>query len=107
MTHFAFDVAADEPWFTGRIFTLAVAFFFLMFGIEKLFAIGDWVRVFERIGFGQWFRYFTGAMQITGAALLVTTRTYLLGAFIFVVLAAWIEFADHRERRELRRLTSE
>jgi hypothetical protein len=28
---------------------------------------GMWVKLFEQIGFGQWFRYFTGAMQVGGA----------------------------------------
>jgi len=41
---------------------------------------GDWFRIFERIGWGQWFRYFTGAMQIAGALLMLTPWTLTLGA---------------------------
>ena len=46
-----------------RIF-LAVAFLF--FGLLK-FREGDgslYVRIFELIGFGQWFRYFTGVVEV-------------------------------------------
>jgi len=41
---------------------------------------GEWFKLFERIGWGQWFRYFTGAMQITGALLMLTPWTLTLGA---------------------------
>jgi amino acid transporter len=38
------------------------------------------VNIFEQIGFGQWFRYFTGVMQITGALLMLTPWTLTIGA---------------------------
>ena len=41
---------------------------------------GEWVKLFERIGWGQWFRYFTGAMQVSGALLMLTPWTLTLGA---------------------------
>ena len=41
---------------------------------------GEWFRIFGRIGWGQWFRYFTGAMQVAGALLLLTPWTLTLGA---------------------------
>ena len=37
-------------------------------------------RLFEEIGFGQWFRYFTGIVQITGSVLLLIPWTARLGA---------------------------
>lgn len=40
---------------------------------------GTWVPVFEKIGFGQWFRYLTGAMQVAGGVLLLIPRTLTLG----------------------------
>ena len=46
---------------------------------------GEWVKLFERIGWGQWFRYFTGAMQVTGALLMLTPWTLTLGA----AMVAW------------------
>ena len=44
-----------------------------------------WVQIFERIGFGQWFRYATGVIQMTGALLLLTPWTITIGT---VCLAA-------------------
>ena len=41
---------------------------------------GEWVKIFDQIGLGQWFRYFTGAMQVTGALLMLTRWTLTLGA---------------------------
>jgi uncharacterized membrane protein YphA (DoxX/SURF4 family) len=38
-----------------------------------------WVQLFDKIGFGQWFRYFTGAMQIAGAVLMLHRRTITVG----------------------------
>ena len=42
----------------------------------------EWIKVFERIGWGQWFRYFTGAVQVGGALLLATPWTITIGAFL-------------------------
>ena len=41
---------------------------------------GEWFKIFARIGWGQWFRYFTGAMQVTGALLMLAPWTLTLGA---------------------------
>jgi uncharacterized membrane protein YphA (DoxX/SURF4 family) len=58
---------------------IAVAAAFLGFGWQKFEGDRMWIRVFDQIGFGQWFRYFTGAMQITGALLVLYPRTFLVG----------------------------
>ncbi|NIC07158.1 DoxX family protein [Billgrantia bachuensis] len=47
-------------------------------GIAKLAGVPQMVEVFDAIGFGQWFRYVTGVVEITGAVLL------LIPAFGFV-----------------------
>jgi uncharacterized membrane protein YphA (DoxX/SURF4 family) len=57
----------------------AVALVFFLIGMEKLTGT-TWVKLFEEIGFGQWFRYFTGIVQITGSALLLIPWTARLGA---------------------------
>lgn len=63
---------------------IVVAAAFLAIGASKFpnDPHGEWVRVFARIGLGQWFRYFTGLMQVTGALLLLTRRTISIGAFL-------------------------
>jgi putative oxidoreductase len=47
-----------------------------------------WVGIFGQIGIGQWFRYLTGAMQITGGILVCIPR----GAFVGVALMACTMF---------------
>ena len=59
-------------------FLLAVAF--LAAGGAKLAGVPAMVQVFDAIGIGQWFRLVTGAVEITGAILLVVPMTVGLGA---------------------------
>jgi len=46
----------------------------------KLLGKPDMVALFEAIGIGQWFRYLTGLMELTGALLIVVPRTKFFGA---------------------------
>lgn len=64
----------------------AVAFVFVSSGLEK-FSIGpaaEWIRMFARIGLGDWFRYLTGAMEIAGGLLLVIPFTTRVGVVLLV-----------------------
>jgi len=58
---------------------IAVAAAFFGFGYQKFAGDAMWIRVFAQIGLGQWFRYFTGALQIGGAVLVLVPRTFLFG----------------------------
>jgi putative oxidoreductase len=49
--------------------TLAAVFFLV--GGAKLIGRPDMVRLFRDIGIGQWFRYVTGTIEVTGALLLI------------------------------------
>jgi uncharacterized membrane protein YphA (DoxX/SURF4 family) len=53
---------------------LVLAAFFLFTGGAKLTGLPAMVEVFERVGFGQWFRYLTGILEVGGAALLFGRR---------------------------------
>lgn len=57
----------------------AVAIAFLSIGYSKFEAQSMWVRTFNEIGLGVWFRYFTGAVQMLGALLVLIPRTCLVG----------------------------
>src|SRR5262245_28947476 len=77
---------------------LAVTIAFLGFGWQKFEGDRMWIRIFDQIGFGQWFRYFTGAVQVTGALLVLIPRTFLLGMAMLActmigALAFWIVVA--------------
>jgi putative oxidoreductase len=57
---------------------LALAFIGAASG--KLFSKPDMVGLYEVIGIGQWFRYVTGLLELTGAILIVIPRTKFFGA---------------------------
>ena len=46
----------------------------------KLLGNPDMVGLYEVIGVGQWFRYVTGVLELTGAILIVIPRTRFFGA---------------------------
>jgi len=61
---------------------VAVALIFLSVGWEKFGEHGPWIRIFARIGFGDWFRYLAGTMQVGGAVLLLVPPLVRLGAVV-------------------------
>jgi uncharacterized membrane protein YphA (DoxX/SURF4 family) len=63
---------------TTWLLRIAVAVAFIGFGLEK-FRGAFWVQFFARLGFGQWFRYFTGVIEIGGGVLVVIPRLTLVG----------------------------
>jgi hypothetical protein len=70
------------PW----LLRLAVALIFVSSGMEK-FGIGpgqEWIRIFAKIGLGDWFRYLTGALEIAGGLLLVIPRATKVGVWLLV-----------------------
>jgi putative oxidoreductase len=61
---------------------VAVALIFLSVGSEKFGSHGPWIRIFARIGLGDWLRYLTGVMQVGGALLLLVPPLVTLGALV-------------------------
>ena len=51
-----------------------VAFAFVLFGTFKLIGMPMMVDVFDHVGLGQWFRYATGMIEVSGAILLLAGR---------------------------------
>jgi putative oxidoreductase len=58
---------------------VALAIVFVLFGALKFAAHSMYVRIFDEIGLGQWFRYFTGVTEIAGAVLLLIPRAAFIG----------------------------
>jgi putative oxidoreductase len=59
----------------------ALVLAFLFFGATKfdphqMF----WIDLFAKVGWGQWFRYFTGALEMVCAVLLMIPKTSTIGA---------------------------
>ena len=59
-----------------------VTLFFVLVGYSKFDSRSEWVGIFDRIGLGQWFRYFTGIVQITGGVLVLIRPTFATGILI-------------------------
>jgi putative oxidoreductase len=74
---------------------VVMGMFFVSTGSQKF--TGGWIDTFETIGFGDWLRYLTGALQVGGGLLLLIPRTALIGAAILAVtmagaMLAWMFF---------------
>lgn len=69
------------------IIRLAVAIIFVMIGVDKFDSHPnrEWVRIFARIGLGQWFRVATGLIEVAGGALLILPITKRLGAAVLAI----------------------
>jgi putative oxidoreductase len=61
---------------------LGVGLVFIAIGCEKVFPWRGsyWIKVFTEIGFGLWFMYLTGTLQIIGGLLMIVPRTAPFGA---------------------------
>jgi hypothetical protein len=70
---------------------------FLFSGAEKLSSNPGtpWFDLYNQIGFGQWFRYLTGILEILGAALVMVSSAVTAGLVLLgcVMAGAVIVFA--------------
>ena len=73
-------------------FLLAALFIFA--GGAKLAGFPAMVDVFERTGFGQWFRTFTALLELVGAALLLWPSTTAFGALSLATVSVGAFFAQ-------------
>jgi putative oxidoreductase len=67
-----------------------IAVLFVLFGAEK-FPSGPgapWVGLFQQIGAGQWFRYFTGVVEVLGGVLVLIPWTVTAGLALLAATMA-------------------
>lgn len=66
---------------TDWVVRLGIFALFLFFGTGKFTSnpTAPWVVFFKELGFGQWFRYFTGALEMVGAFLVLIPQTVPAG----------------------------
>ena len=67
---------------------------FVAAGGAKLAGVEAMVEGFDTIGFGQWFRYVTGTIEIAGAALLWWPNRQVIGASILGSTMVGATFAN-------------
>jgi len=66
-----------------RVLRVVLGLFFVLDGVIKLTGISKTVQLFERIGWGQWFRYLTGVIVLAGGVMiLLRLRWTFLGAVL-------------------------
>jgi len=73
-------VATIALWITQ----IALAAMFLFSGVSKLAGAPAMVNMFAAIGLGQWFRYVTGAIEISAAVALLIPSAAPFGAILLV-----------------------
>jgi putative oxidoreductase len=76
---------------------VVIALLFLFTGTGKFTSSpgAAWFDLYSQIGFGQWFRYFTGVLEVLGAVLIIGSRTVTVGLMVLgcVMVGAGIVFA--------------
>jgi len=58
---------------------LYLAYTFFQAGYAKLTSAPIMIHIFDLIGFGQWFRYVSGVIELTGMVLVLLPRLSVLG----------------------------
>jgi uncharacterized membrane protein YphA (DoxX/SURF4 family) len=69
---------------------IGIAVAFVLLGSEKFPSGPDahWVRFFDQVGVGQWFRYFTGLVEVASGALVLFPLTTRIGTLILAATMA-------------------
>jgi putative oxidoreductase len=63
---------------------VVLALMFLMAGGSKLAGVPAMVSLFGQIGVGQWFRYVTGAIELTAGIALLIPSASIFGAVLLI-----------------------
>ena len=71
--------AVGESDATDWVIRVAFTVLLGVAGAENFQSQGEWVRIFDQIGWGVWFRYFTGVVELLGAALVLVPLTVTIG----------------------------
>ena len=81
---------ATPKWKTVTLWILRilVAALFLFAAYAKLSGQKMMVEEFGTVGLGQWFRYFTAALEVTGGITLLIPRVSAFGALILLCVDA-------------------
>ena len=72
-----------------RVVRVLLAVVFIYVGTIKLFPGGGmWIRLFDQIGMGQWFRFFTAGVEIAAGALMLIPTWSTAGAMLAIASMA-------------------
>jgi len=65
---------------------ILLAFVFVDASSAKLMGNPEMVGLFTAVGLGQWFRYVTGILELTGAVLIMVPKTSRIGAAVLATI---------------------
>src|SRR5438309_3381333 len=68
----------------GWVLRVVLALAFVLIGAAKLTGTANTVEYFDAIGWGQWFRYMTGFLDVLGVALLFVPRYTFAGTILLI-----------------------
>jgi putative oxidoreductase len=87
------NITATRSAATGRPLNILLWWVQALLALEfvgvssaKLMGMPEMVALFTAVGFGQWFRYITGILELTGAVLIVVPRTRSIGAALLATI---------------------
>ena len=63
-------------------------------GWAKFAPAGEWAGIFQQIGLGQWFRYFTGVVEVLGGLLVLVPRVAVWGLALLAITMAGAALID-------------
>jgi putative oxidoreductase len=72
----------------------ALAALFLFAAVMKLTGQPIMVQEFDAVGLGQWFRYFTGALELAGGIAILIPSLSVLGALVVLLVDVGAFFAQ-------------
>jgi putative oxidoreductase len=76
------DYESKPDSITSWALRVSVALAFLAAGTDKF--TDGWVKPFEIIGLGQWFRYFTGGVEVLGGLFFLVPPATTIGAVLLI-----------------------
>lgn len=76
------DAASNGRTIAIWVLRVVLGLTFLAVGAAKLTGAAQTVQLFAAIGWGQWFRYLTGLLDVAGAVLLFVPRWTFYGALL-------------------------
>ena len=68
------------------ILRVLLAFAFGSAALAKLAGVPMMVAEFQKVGLGQWFRYFVAAVEVVGVVLVLVPRATFYGGLVLVVV---------------------
>jgi uncharacterized membrane protein YphA (DoxX/SURF4 family) len=76
------EPASRQRLIASWVLRVLLGLAFLTIGAVKLTGSLRTVQLFERLGWGQWFRYMTGLLDVAGALLVLVPRWTYYGALL-------------------------